>query len=70
MSKQLIDRKEQGKIIAEMNGAIERISDKSYIVKSQTGNGSFYSVNANELGWNCSCKDIFSEALSVNTSMQ
>ena len=39
MSKQLIDRQEQGKIIAEMNGSINRISDKSYIVNSQSGNG-------------------------------
>ena len=56
MSKQLITREEQGRIIAEMNGSVKRISDKSYIVNSQSGNGS-YNVNANELGWNCSCPD-------------
>jgi putative transposase len=58
MSKQLIDRQEQGRIIAQMNGSVNRINDKSYIVNSQSGNGS-YNVNANELGWNCSCKERF-----------
>jgi hypothetical protein len=48
MSKQLIDRQEQGRIIAQMNGSVNRINDKSYIVNSQSGNGS-YNVNANEL---------------------
>src|ERR687887_970765 len=56
MSKQLIDRKEQGRIIAEMNGSVKRISDKSYTVSSQSGNGS-YNVTATEIGWNCSCPD-------------
>jgi putative transposase len=56
MSKQLIDRQEQGRIISEMNGSVNRINDKSYRVNSQFGNGS-YNVNANELGWNCSCPD-------------
>ena len=56
MSKQLIDRKEQGRIIAEMNCSVKRISDKSYTVSSQSGNGS-YNVNATETGWNCSCPD-------------
>ena len=56
MSKQLIDRQEQGKIIAEMNDSIKRFSEKSYLVNSQSGNGS-YNLNANELGWNCSCPD-------------
>jgi putative transposase len=56
MSKQLIDRQEQGRIISQMNDAINRINDTCYTVNSQSGNGS-YNVNANELGWNCSCKD-------------
>ena len=42
MSKQLIDRQEQGRIIAEMNGSVKRISEKSYIVNSQSGNGFSY----------------------------
>jgi putative transposase len=56
MIKQLIDRQEQGRIISQMNDAINRINDTCYTVNSQSGNGS-YNVNANELGWNCSCKD-------------
>jgi transposase-like protein len=56
MSKQLIDRQEQGRIISQMNDAVNRINDTCYTVNSQSGNGS-YNVNANELGWNCSCPD-------------
>jgi putative transposase len=56
MSKQLIDRQEQGRIISQMNDAINRINDTCYTVNSQSANGS-YNVNANELGWNCSCPD-------------
>ena len=44
----LIDQQKQGKIIAQMNGSVKRISDKSYTVNSQSGNGS-YNINANEL---------------------
>jgi hypothetical protein len=40
MSKQLITREKQGRIIAEMNGSVNRINDKSYTVNSQSGNGS------------------------------
>jgi transposase-like protein len=57
MGKQLIDREKQGRIIAQMSGSIKRISDISYVVDSQSGNGSSYNVNATELGWNCSCPD-------------
>jgi SWIM zinc finger len=54
VSKQLIDRQEHGRIISQMKGTINRIDDTCYTVNSQSGNGS-YNVNANELGWNCSC---------------
>ena len=37
MSKQLSDRKEQGRIIAQMNNSVIRISDTSYTVSSQSG---------------------------------
>jgi putative transposase len=56
MSKQLIDRQEQGYLIAQMNGSVKRINDASYIVNSQSGNGS-YKINATALGWDCSCPD-------------
>jgi putative transposase len=55
--KQLIDREEQGRIIAKMNGSIKRINDTSYIVNSQSGNTSTYNVNTTQLGWVCSCPD-------------
>jgi putative transposase len=56
MSKQLIDRQEQGRIIAEMNGSVERLDDANYIVSSQSGNGSYH-IHSTESGWNCSCPD-------------
>ena len=37
MSEQLIDRKEKGRIIAQMNNSIIRTSDTSYTVSSQSG---------------------------------
>jgi hypothetical protein len=37
MSKQLVDRKEQGGMIARMNGLVIGISDTSYTVSSQSG---------------------------------
>jgi hypothetical protein len=36
MSKQLIDRKEQARMIARMNGSVIGISDTSYTVSSQS----------------------------------
>ena len=39
-----------------MNGSVERLDDANYIVNSQSRNGSYH-INANELGWNCSCPD-------------
>jgi transposase-like protein len=57
MSKQLIDRQEQGKMIASMNGLVKRISASSYVVNSQSSNGSSYNVDATEIGWVCSCPD-------------
>jgi hypothetical protein len=56
MSKQLIERKERGRLIAQANGLVKRNSETSYTVSSQSGNGT-YDVNATEFGWNCSCPD-------------
>jgi putative transposase len=56
MSKQLIDREEQGRIIAKMDNSVKRISDISYTITSQSGNGS-YDVHSTEIGWVCSCPD-------------
>ena len=56
MSKQLIERKEQGRLIAQANGLVKRNDETSYTVSSQSGNGS-YDVVSTEFGWNCSCPD-------------
>jgi len=56
MSKQLIDRKQQGYNIAQMNDSIIRINEISYTVNSQSGNGS-YEVHSTDIGWVCSCPD-------------
>ena len=56
MSKQLIDRKQQGYLIAQMNGSVKRLSESSYTVSSQSGNGA-YEINSTDLGWKCSCAD-------------
>lgn len=56
MGKELIDRKKQGEIIAQMKGSVDRINDNSYYVISQSGNG-VYEINSTDLGWKCSCAD-------------
>ena len=40
-----------------MIDSVKRINDTSYVVSSQSGNGSSYNVNATDIGWNCSCPD-------------
>ena len=37
MSKQLIDRKEQARMISELNGSAKTINETSYTVSSQSG---------------------------------
>ena len=49
-------REERGQAIAEKDGQIERIKENLYLVKSQSGNGS-YKVEHTEIGWKCSCPD-------------
>jgi hypothetical protein len=39
MSKTAINRQQEGLVIANINGAIKRISDSAYKVKSQNANG-------------------------------
>ncbi|WP_201449408.1 hypothetical protein [Nitrososphaera sp. AFS] len=56
MSKTLINREQHGLIIANISGAIKRINDTKYVVKSQNGNGD-YDVCSMYLGWVCSCPD-------------
>jgi hypothetical protein len=41
--------------IANNIGAVKRISESAYKVKSQNGNG--YDIYSTDLGWVCSCPD-------------
>ena len=56
MSKTAINRQQEGLVIANIDGAIKRISELKYVVKSQNGNGD-YDVCSTDLGWVCSCPD-------------
>ena len=56
MSKTAINRQQQGLAIANIDGAIKRINETKYVVKSQNGNGG-YDVCSTDLGWVCSCPD-------------
>src|SRR5438034_6043515 len=47
---------QEGMVIANISGAINRIDETKYVVKSQNGNGD-YDVCSTELGWVCSCPD-------------
>lgn len=49
-------RELKGRAIAEAPNQVKRLSDHSYHVKSQNGNG-FYRVVAKKLKWKCSCPD-------------
>jgi hypothetical protein len=50
MSKTAINRQQEGLVIANIDGAIKRISELKYVVKSQNGNGE-YDVCSTDLGW-------------------
>jgi len=41
MSKQLIDKQQQGKLIAGMNGLVKMINDNSYKVNFQSSNNPY-----------------------------
>ena len=56
MSKRLVNREEQGKLIAQTSGAISMINESNYIVKSTSGNNT-YTVTATKSEWICSCPD-------------
>jgi hypothetical protein len=56
MTRQLVNREERGKMIAQTNGAILMINDSHYTVKSKSGNNT-YTVTATKSGWVCSCPD-------------
>lgn len=51
-----LTRSEKAQQIVHTKGAISRIDEHTYTVKSQSGNGS-YIVVATESGWKCACPD-------------
>jgi putative transposase len=56
MTKTALSREQLGFVIAQVEGAIKRINELKYIVKSQNGGGE-YDVCSTDLGWVCSCAD-------------
>jgi len=56
MSNTAINRQQEGLVIANIDGAIKRINESKYVVKSQNANGD-YDVCSTDLGWVCSCPD-------------
>ena len=46
----------KGEAIAQVEGAVRRIDETTYIVKSQSGKGEYHIV-LGELGWICPCPD-------------
>lgn len=49
-------RAQRGEVIAQVEGAVRRLDETSYIVKSQSGKGE-YNVVLGEFGWICPCPD-------------
>ena len=56
MPRQLVNREELGKLIAQTSGVILMITDSNYKVRSTSGNNT-YTVTATQSGWICSCSD-------------
>ena len=56
MPRQLVNREEQGKLIAKTSGAVLMINESNYMVRSKSGYNTYTVVKA-ESGWACSCPD-------------
>ena len=56
MPRRLVNREEQGKLLARTSGAISMINESNYMVRSKSGDNT-YAVIATESGWVCSCPD-------------
>jgi uncharacterized Zn finger protein len=56
MPRQLVNREERGRIIAQTSGAISMINESNYRVRSTSGNNT-YAVIATKSEWTCSCPD-------------
>ncbi|AIC15250.1 DDE-type integrase/transposase/recombinase [Nitrososphaera viennensis] len=51
-----LTREEKAQKIVHTKGAVSRIDEHTYSVKSQSGNGA-YVIVATESGWKCACRD-------------
>jgi len=64
MPRQLVNREEQGKLIAQTSGAISMINESKYIVRSisvrSISGCNTYTVIATQSGWVCSYPDYLS----------
>ena len=56
MPRRLVNREEEGKLIAQTSGAISMINESNYRVRSKSGYN-IYNVIATKSGWVCSCPD-------------
>lgn len=50
-------REQKGFTIAQLDGAVKRIDDNTYQVRSQSSIKRYYDIVAIESGWKCSCPD-------------
>jgi len=56
LSRQLVNREEEGKRIAQISGAVMMINKSNYRVRSTSGDNT-YTVTPTQSGWICSCPD-------------
>jgi putative transposase len=61
----LLMRQAKGHQIASMKGAVTRIDENTYHVRSQSGNG-IYTVTWTNNGWKCTCPDFFYRGTLAN----
>ena len=68
MPRQLVNRKEEGKRIVQISGAVTMINESNYLVRSISGNNT-YTVIATKSGWVCSCPDHASRGVMCKPSI-
>ena len=56
MPRKLVNREEQGRLLAQTSGAVTMIDESHYGIRSKSSFNT-YNVVATELGWVCSCRD-------------
>lgn len=57
MSRKLVDREEQGRLIAQTSEAISMITGSNYMVRSISGYITYSVITTQPRGWVCSCPD-------------